>query len=73
MIGPWGDIRFHNATIAWAVFYSLMAKVNRNAMKQSVIRTQLQAVCDLFDLSFHAFFNNNGSAELEVFRAFRNG
>jgi hypothetical protein len=68
VIGPRGDIRFHDATIAWAVFYSLMAKVNRNAMKQAVIRTKLQAVCDLFDLSFHAFFNNNGSTVLEVFR-----
>jgi hypothetical protein len=68
VVGPRGDIRFHDAAIAWAVFYSLMIKANRVAMKQAVIRDKLKAVSDLFDLSFHAFFNNNGTTALEVFR-----
>jgi hypothetical protein len=68
VVGSRSDIRFHDAAISWAVFYSLMAKTNRKAMKQAAIRTTLQAVCDLFDVSFNAFFNINGTAQLVVFR-----
>jgi hypothetical protein len=37
-----------------------MAKANREAMKEAEIKLQLQTVCDLLDIRFNAFFNNDG-------------
>ena len=68
VIGPKDDPPFHDATLAWALFYSLMAKANREAMKQAEIKVQLQSVCDLLDIRFNAFFNNNGIPQHQVFR-----
>jgi len=45
VIGPKDDPPFHDATLAWALFYSLMAKANREAMKQTEINLQLHALC----------------------------
>jgi hypothetical protein len=45
-----------------------MAKANREAMKQAEIKLQLQAVCDLLDIRFNAFFNNDGIPQHQVFR-----
>jgi hypothetical protein len=67
VIGPRGDITFRDAALAWAVFYSLMSRVNRKAMKQQVIRDQLHSVCDLLKVHFNAFFNAEGIPHLEVF------
>jgi len=68
VIGPRGNITFHDAALAWAVFYSLMSRVNRKVMEQQVIRDQLHSVCSLLKVSFNAFFNVHGLPQLEVFR-----
>jgi hypothetical protein len=68
VIGPSGDINFSDATLAWAVFYSLMSRVNRRVMKQRVIKNQLRSVCKVLKVSFNAFFNDDGLPRLEVFR-----
>jgi hypothetical protein len=68
VVGPRGDIRLHDATMAWALFYSLMSKANRQAMQQAVIRENLQVVCNVLNLKFQAFFNEDGAAHLHVFR-----
>jgi len=68
IVGPRGNITFHDAALAWAVFYSLMSRVNRKVMKQRVIKDQLQSVCKVLHVSFNAFFNVNGLPQLEVFR-----
>jgi len=68
VIGPRGNVRFHDAVLAWALFYSLMSKANRKVMKREMIERRLQSVCDVLDVSFNGFFNNDGKAELKVFR-----
>jgi hypothetical protein len=68
VIGPRGDINFHDAALAWAVFYSLMSRVNRKVMKQQEIKDQLHSVCKLLKVSFNGFFNVRGLPHLEVFR-----
>jgi hypothetical protein len=68
VIGPKDDPRFHDATLAWALFYSLMSKANREVMKQAEIKLQLQSVCDLLDIRFNAFFNNKGIPQHQIFR-----
>jgi hypothetical protein len=68
IVGPRGDIRFHDAILAWALFYSLMSKVNRDAMKRTAIMQNLQEVCDVLKISFNVLVNESGRAALHVIR-----
>jgi hypothetical protein len=59
VIGPANDIPFRDAVITWAAFYTLMSKANPGAMKRKDIQKTMQSVCDLFAVSFNAFFRDH--------------
>jgi len=65
VIGPATDINFRDAAITWASFYTLMSKANPKVMKRTKIRKTIQSVCDLFRVSFDAFFRDGDKATLE--------
>lgn len=68
VIGPRGEPAFHKSAIAWAAFYTLMSMENRKVMKKAVIRRKLQAVCNVFGVTFNAFFRVGKNSHPEVFR-----
>jgi len=59
VIGPTRDIDFQDVVVAWASFYTLMSKADPDVMKRKDIQANLQRVCDLFRVSFDAFFRGN--------------